>query len=306
VDFATLPATRVSMGWSAERGWAVRVTVELEAGSRARVLDAPSCADAFDVIALSLALILDPDFEAADDARLAVESSAASSAEALTELVHTTVPVADTALGAVDASATPLEPPTGSEGWSGPERVGESADPAAPSFILAGGALTDIGIFPEPQYGGAVQVAVRFGPASVEVEGDVLASGRATLAGAEHPVSFSSMFGGLRGCYGTRVTEQLEWLGCAGGEVGSLATLELGGDERRASGLWLAAQALTGPELAATEWLRAFVRFKAVAPLLRHEFLLSEGSRVHELPWASLQLQVGIAVDVTELAGGEH
>jgi hypothetical protein len=72
------------------------------------------------------------------------------------------------------------------------------------------------------------------------------------------------------------------------------------------SGLWLAAQALTGPELEATEWLRAFVRFKAVAPLLRHEFLLSEGSRVHELPWVSLQLQVGIAVDVTELAGGEH
>ena len=54
------------MGWSAERGWAVRVTVELAGGPRDRSLDAPSCADAFDVIALSLALILDPDFGGID------------------------------------------------------------------------------------------------------------------------------------------------------------------------------------------------------------------------------------------------
>src|SRR5690606_28758900 len=60
VDVAALPATEVRMGWSAERGWAVRVTVQLEAGPRERALDAPSCADAFDVVALSLALILDP------------------------------------------------------------------------------------------------------------------------------------------------------------------------------------------------------------------------------------------------------
>ena len=62
VDFTGLPPTLVRMGWSAERGWAVRVTVELAGGPRDRSLDAPSCADAYDVIALSLALILDPDF----------------------------------------------------------------------------------------------------------------------------------------------------------------------------------------------------------------------------------------------------
>ena len=62
LDPAALPPTRVRMGWSAERGWAVRVTVELAEGARDRSVDAPSCADAFDVVALSLALILDPTF----------------------------------------------------------------------------------------------------------------------------------------------------------------------------------------------------------------------------------------------------
>lgn len=66
VDFGAVPQTLVRMGWSAERGWAVRVTVELAGGPRDRSLDAPSCADAFDVIALSLALILDPDFGSTD------------------------------------------------------------------------------------------------------------------------------------------------------------------------------------------------------------------------------------------------
>jgi hypothetical protein len=40
--------------------------------------------------------------------------------------------------------------------------------------------------------------------------------------------------------------------------------------------------------------------------LIRHEFLLSEGSRVHELPWFSPQLQVGITMDVTDFGGGGH
>jgi hypothetical protein len=62
----------------------------------------------------------------------------------------------------------------------------------------------------------------------------------------------------------------------------------------------------TGPEFAATRWLRAFARGRAASPLIRHEFLLSEGSRVHELPWISPQLQVGISMDVTDFGGGEH
>jgi hypothetical protein len=85
-----------------------------------------------------------------------------------------------------------------------------------------------------------------------------------------------------------------------------LGTREQGGDQHRAGGLWLAAEASTGPEFAATSWLRAFARVRGASPLIRREFLLSEGSRVHELPWLSPQLQVGVAVDVTDFDRGEH
>jgi hypothetical protein len=68
----------------------------------------------------------------------------------------------------------------------------------------------------------------------------------------------------------------------------------------------LAVEASTGPEFAATDWLRAFARARAVTPLIRHEFLLSEGSRVHGLPWFSPQIEVGVSVDVTDFGSGEH
>ena len=70
VDFEVIPSTRVQMAWRAETGWAVRVTVALPSGPRDRALDAPSCADALDVVALSLALILEPDFVPAEPAAL--------------------------------------------------------------------------------------------------------------------------------------------------------------------------------------------------------------------------------------------
>jgi hypothetical protein len=134
----------------------------------------------------------------------------------------------------------------------------------------------------------------------------VLASESTRFSGAQYPVSFYSFFAGLRGCYTLAVSTRFGWVACAGGELGSLGTRERGGDEHRAEGLWLAAEASTGPEFAATSWLRAFARVRGASPLIRHEFLLSEGSRVHELPWLSPQLQVGVVMDVTDFDGGAH
>ena len=92
VDFETLPPTRVRMGWSPERGWSVRVTVALASGARDRALDTPACADGFDVIALSLALILDPGFnpgaleDAASDAKPAEADAGVGEAVLVAEL----------------------------------------------------------------------------------------------------------------------------------------------------------------------------------------------------------------------------
>ena len=306
-----LPPTRVRLGWSAERGWAVRVNIELGTGERERALDAPSCADAFDVVALSLALILDPDFVAPEPSVLPDQDDAAASLASESAWVGAIAdPASTTSVGTPGSGAPVGQPPAAAAADDADTPslgVPDSGADAPRSKLTLGiGALTDLSIFPVPQFGAGAHAAFRKGRARAEIEADLLASESTRFAGAQHAVNFWSVFGGLRACYDLPLTERLVWLGCAGGDLGSLGTSELGGQQRRTRGLWLAAQGLTGPEFAATEWLRAFARFRAVTPLVRHQFLLSEGSQVHELPWVSLQLQVGVAADVTEWGAPEH
>jgi hypothetical protein len=309
VDFGTLPATQVRMGWSAERGWAVRVTVQLAEGPRDRALDAPSCADAFDVIALSLALILDPSFDpgagaAASEAGPASEAALASEANAGSAAPPVLVAELDPPLpGAGDTREFLSDAETRVEREaSTPNR----AELPPRKMVFGFGPLTDLGVFPVPQFGAGAQLGVVVGRLRAEVEAALLASESTRFSGAQSPVGFHSIFGALRGCYTLELSLRLEWVGCAGAELGTLGTREHGGEEHRAQGLWLAAEALTGPEFAATSWLRAFARARGVSPLIRHEFLLSEGSRVHALPWFSPQLQVGVSMDVTDFGSREH
>jgi hypothetical protein len=295
------------MGWSVEHGWAVRVTVELAEGPRVRALDAPSCADAFDVVALSLALILDPDFRA-----LAPEPAAPPQPVTLSD-TSTFIGSTPDPAGGVDSglphASVPVAPATAEEPRADVARSKEAAGagpPVAAVLSVAGAAVTDLNLFPVLQFGGGVQVALRRGALRVEVEGDLLGSESTRLPRARYPVTFSSLLVGLRGCYELKLGERLGWPACLGGEIGSIGTKELGGQRLQASGLWLAAQVVTGPELAATSWLRAFARVRAEAPLIRHEFLLSEGTLAHELPFVGFQAQVGIAMDVTEFGGPGH
>lgn len=304
MDASTLPATQVRMGWSAERGWAVRVTVQLAAGPRDRSLDAPSCADAFDVIALSLALILDPSFDpgadgssAAPEAALAGEASAGSATPPV--LVAELEPPLSSGLDTRELSSD-------SESSRKQEAAPDGTLSAPRRMTFGIGPLTDLNVFPVPQFGAAAQLGLVVGSLRAELEGDLLASESTRFSGAQYPVGFHSFFGAVRGCYTLEASRRFGWVGCAGAELGTLGTREHGGEQHRAQGLWLAAEALTGPEFAATSWLRAFARVRAVSPLIRHEFLLSEGSRVHALPWFSPQLQVGISMDVTDFGDREH
>jgi hypothetical protein len=295
-NVGSLPPTRVQMGWSPERGWTVRVTVQLPAGARERALDAPSCADAFDVIALSLALLLDPSFEEPAAPPEQPEPTTA-------------------ALGrGIDASATldepgppPHTPPPASTSDAGRAEPPDAAGQGRRLTLqLGGGALTDLGIYPVPQFGAAIQLGLAYRSLRAELEADALASESTRFVGAEYPVNFYSVLGALRGCHVPSLTERLGWALCAGGELGSLGAREQGGVSRRASGLWLAAEVATGPEFTAARGLRAFARVRGVMPLIRHEFLLANGSSVHTLPWLSPQLEVGVSIDVTDIGLGGH
>jgi hypothetical protein len=302
LSFEDVPLTRVGMAWSAETGWAVRVTVALPSGPRDRSLDAPSCADALDVVALSLALILEPDFVPAEPAEPAAASSADQGTQRESHLVGVLLdPVpeeSDRSSSGVEAPADTAEHQSAAIG--APER-----EPGA-TIAFGGGAKADLTTFPVPQFGGGIQLGARRRAFRIEAEGSFLASESASLTGAEQRVSFASLVGGLRGCFSPYVTSRLAWATCAGAELGSLSTQELGGRARHEDGLWLAAQLLTGPEFSATQWLRAFAHVKGVTALIRHDFLLSEGSRVHTFPWVGMQFEVGFSMDVTEIGGQGH
>lgn len=297
VDFEAIPPTSVRMAWRPETGWAVRVTVALPSGPRDRALDAPSCADALDVVALSLALILEPDFVPAEPEGVASDASQPPEGDShLVGVVLDPVP-AETANESAGSTAVLVD-----------QRSREEEAPEEPIATVAfgGAAKADLTTFPVAQFGGGAQLGARFGASRIEAEGSLLASESASLQGAEERVSFTSLVGGLRACFVPDLTSQLAWAACAGAEVGSLSTQELGGLARHETGLWLASQVLTGPEFSATRWLRAFAHVKGVTPLIRHEFLLSQGSRVHDFPWLGLQFEVGFSMDVTELGGREH
>ena len=291
-NVGALPPTRVRMGWSPERGWTVRVTVQLPAGQRERALDAPSCADAFDVIALSLALLLDPGFREPEPAAPEPEPTAVEDVEG------------------IDATATLDEPAPAPARPPGVDSAPAETDVARRTrrltLQLGGGALTDLGVYPVPQFGAAIKVGLSYRSVRAELEGDALASESTRFAGAEYPVNFYSVLGALRGCYVPQLTERLFWAMCAGGELGMLGAREQGGASRRSDGLWLAAEVATGPEFTAARGLRAFARIRGVTPLLRHEFFLAGGEPVHALPWFSPQLEVGVSVDVTDIELGGH
>lgn len=292
-NVGSLPPTRVRMGWSPERGWTVRVTVQLPAGQRERALDAPSCADAFDVIALSLALLLDPSFQ-----------------EPVAATPEPEPPVVDVAEG-IDASATLAEPSPAAPAQApviDASRADSHVVSQAPSLTLqlGGGALTDLGVYPVPQFGAALQVGLSHRSLRAELEGAAMASESTRFTGAEYPVNFYTVLGALRGCYVPQLTERLFWALCAGGELGMLVAREQGGVSRRSDGLWLATEVAVGPEFTAARGLRAFARLRGVIPLIRHEFFLSGGEPVHTLPWFSPQLEVGVSVDVTDIELGGH
>lgn len=304
VDFEAIPPTRVRMAWRAETGWAVRVTVVLPSGPRDRALDAPSCADALDVVALSLALILEPDFVPAEPAT-AVASDAGQLPEGDSHLVGVVLDPVPTAEASEPPGAGSTSPASALVDQRTPAEGTREKEPIA-TLAFGGAAKADLTTFPVPQFGGGAQLGARLRAFRIEAEGSLLASESASFQGAEQRVSFTSLVGGLRACFVPNLTSQLAWAACAGAEVGSLSTQELGGLARHETGLWLASQVLTGPEFSATRWLRAFAHVKGVTPLIRHDFLLSEGSRVHEFPWLGLQFEVGFSMDVTELGGREH
>jgi hypothetical protein len=302
-DLAQLPATRVEVGWAFERGWNLRIRVTLPQGERRREVDVRSCADGFDVVALTLALILDPDLQLGDDAALDPEGTpgmATVSSDPASTQPDGTLPSAP-AIGAVNGgepAAGPLKPAERDETGAGPRRALEPA----PALSVAVGGRADFGSLPSSLFGGGLDLSLAAWQWRLDAGGAFLGKAGDTLPTARYPVSYSIVFGTLRGCRDFGGDRGGHFGLCLGGQLGSLAASEMGGERRHPRGPWAAADLGAEMGLDLSENWGAFSRLELVFPLIHHELELAGGSVVHELPTASIQLTVGAVVKLTEWA----
>jgi hypothetical protein len=291
---AQLPPTRVEVGWARERGWEFHIAVALPKGERRREVDVRTCADGFDVVALTLALILDPNLDAGGESLLDLASSSEAAA-----------PLADPTPEPVPAPLASAPPPE-LEAQLASDRVEPPVAPPLPgagdfpALALAASGRADLGSLPGTLYGGGLELGLSAWNWRLDLGGAYLARAAETLPTARYPVSYSNLLGVLRGCHEFSGERGGHFGLCVGGQLGSVGASETGGERRHPRGLWGAAN--LGVELGlelARSW-QAFSRVELVFPLIRHELELAGGSVVHELPDVSVQLSLGAAVQLTE------
>lgn len=296
VDFDSLPKTHVVVSWDKLRQWELQVRVQLSAGVRQRQVFARTCSDGFDVVALTLALLLDerqPLAEADDEANRP-EIDTTPALEAFAE--QNKAPGDDASNGiASDGNAMDVQP------TNSPPDANALARQEAPWPLTLGAALrTDVGTLPRILYGGGVQVGIRGSGWRSDLGAEFLVSSEDGLPSAVAPVQYSLAAASLQTCRYFSISSSTGYSNCLGLQGGSLAIAERGGDNRRTTAIWTSAQ--IGAELGVyvrPNWYN-FARLQLVFPLFRHELWLEGGGNVHTLPSVSLQIQLGLAFDVTD------
>jgi hypothetical protein len=298
-DPAQLPSTRVEVGWALERGWNLRIRVALPQGERRREVDVRTCADGFDVVALTLALILDPDLQLGDDAAVEPEGTPGlASTGSEPAGTQPEAALAATTLGATSVGAGDAAPPNPPESVA----AGEQRALHAPALALSANGRADFGSLPSSMYGGGLEVSLSAWQWRLDAGGAFLGKAGDTLPTARYPVSYSNLFGVLRGCREFGGDRGGHFGLCLGGQLGSLAVSEMGGQRRHPRGPWAAADLGAEMGLDLSESWSAFTRMELVFPLIHHELELAGGSVVYQLPTVSIQLTIGAVVKLTEWA----
>jgi hypothetical protein len=201
-----------------------------------------------------------------------------------------------------------LVPPPGSEtprDQASATILPEPATAPGPTLELGAAGVADAFTIPAPQFGAAVFIALQGDHWSGELSGAGLFSRNVTLRGAPDRVRFGLWYGTARACYAVPLGA-LEGLGCAGAQLGMLRAAEQSPAGREPQEPWLAAELGGGPRLALAPGVSASFRVLAVAPLLRHQLRLTDGQTVHELPVASVQMQLALSFAVTEFGRARH
>lgn len=286
VNFQQLPRTQVVVDWSASVGWDFLVKVQLETGQRERQVTARTCAEGFDVVALTLALLLDLQLEEASaTAQLSDAEETAAGLERASKPVGGSNAMPEVEPSPVEEVAESPKALTNLELWN---------------LTVGGAAKVDMGTLPTRLYGGGGQLGVNWKRWQFEIAAEYLQSDDNSLPNAVAPVRYSVLSGAAQLCRRFEIAEGTTYANCVGGQVGSLSIAEQGGTNRRSSGLWTSAQAGAELGLKVAGKSYGFARLQLLFPLLRHELTLEGGGVVHTLPTISAQIQLGVAFDVTD------
>jgi len=308
-DLTQMPPTRVDLSWGAERGWTLRIGVALPRGERRREVDVRTCADGFDVVALTLALILDPDLDLGEPPGPALPAGVAAEAESVEEPaapdaaqeveVGALAPTAHAAVGSSDAGARAAALDAELPAGAGTDTLGRGR---APGLALAAGGRADLGSLPATLFGGELELSLAAWDWRFSVGAVFLGRGGEILPTARYPISYSNLFGLARICREFRGLGGGHFGTCAGTELGSLGAHEVGGEGRSARGIWASANLGVELGLDLTSSWGAYTRMDLVFPLVRHELTLEGAGVVHELPAISVQFAVGATLQLTEWA----
>jgi len=247
------------LSWVDSGRWDVHVSARLNGREGLRHITVERCSDAADFVALAVVLAVNPDFAPAEGSDAAAAGMP------------------------VDAEAiSPLAPSEAEEPDRAPKPV--ASRKKTPLFVAFGarGEL-DVGTFPSPHGGMAVDGAVSWPHWFLSLAGALYPEVQENLAGASGPVAFSLLAARARGCY--LFGKPSVRLGpCLSAELGTIQAGQTSGhvDPPSATELWSAVSAGLEAQIAVLPWLSPFATVDATFPLTRPRFLLDDGTLVHQ------------------------
>jgi hypothetical protein len=266
----------VSIAPSGERGFAALVYLVDEQGVQhgARELKTNAdCGELLSAAALAIAIAIDP-------RSLAPRATADPDPEPNEQVASAPTPT--TPAASPDRDLPQVAPPRPAS-WSA----------AAPTLELVGGAVASTGVAPLPAFGLAAGAAVRWGRASLDLEGRVdaptSAPAPAPAGAAERPSVSSWLLSGTMG----PCLEAGRLLFCALGQVGALHAMGQASGGRSTWTPWVAAGARFGVRVPIGERLAFRVRSDLLADLIPPALVLN-GVQV----WAAPRLAASLGVDV--------
>jgi hypothetical protein len=169
--------------------------------------------------------------------------------------------------------------------------------PAHPlSVVAAAGIVADIGGLPDPAFGAEVDAGVRWRKVRLMAFGTVFGPDR-TVASSGRGGEFQLWVAGALACL-ERPGPRLGALACAGYEIGNLLAEGTGvTDPRSESALWHALRADLGALVPLGSGFSGALRFGAVMPIERREFVLDSSDVVHQPNSVTGRVMAGLDVD---------